>query len=235
MRSTSASRQLLVVAGAAALVAAGLAVAVLVRARHQPAVAAPLVAGSSGAAASRLLGERLLSASDPQAARAGVQQLVATAANGEVEAEVALGRIYLRGLPAVAADPAQARTWLTRAQAAGHPSAAYYLGVMSANGLGSPADARAAARWFEVAAKAGSPHALFMLGNAYRAGAGVPRDEARAVALYQQAAELDDAAALQTLAMAYLHGELGLGPDEIESRHYAMEAEHAAGHSRALP
>lgn len=232
MRSISANKLRL---GAAALVVAVLAVSVAVGARHRRAGGGPGVAGASGTAASRLLGEQLLSAPDAQTARAGVQRLNAAAAAGDVEAEVALGRIYLRGLPAVAADAAQARRWLTRAQAAGHPSAAYYLGVMAANGVGAPADAQAAARWFEVAARAGSPHALFMLGNAYRAGAGVPRDDKRAIALYQQAAELDDAAALQTLAMAYLHGELGLAPDEIESRHYAMEAEHAAGHSRALP
>jgi TPR repeat protein len=76
---------------------------------------------------------------------------------------------------------------------------------------------------------------MFLLANACRAGAGVPKDEAKALALYAKASELEFPAALQALAMAYTYGELGLTPDEDESRRYAMEAEHALKHPPSVP
>jgi len=79
----------------------------------------------------------------------------------------------------------------------------------------------------DMAAQAGSPQAMFLLANAYRAGAGVPQSNAQALAWYERAAERGHPSAMQTLAMAHLYGELGLVPDELESRRYAMEAEHA--------
>jgi TPR repeat protein len=106
---------------------------------------------------------------------------------------------------------------------------------MTQRGEGVQADPRAAARWLEIAANEGSPHAMFLLANACRAGAGVPKDEAKALALYAKAGELEFPAALQALAMAYAYGELGLTPDQDESRRYAMEAEHALKHPPSLP
>ncbi|WP_437806368.1 tetratricopeptide repeat protein [Sorangium sp. So ce1078] len=183
----------------------------------------------------RALGLRLLTLPDPGEVRAGMTSLAEAAEQGDVEAQIALGRIYLKGVPAVPKDAARAREWLLRAAPSRHPSAAYFLGVMSQNGEGSRADPAEAARWFEIAAQGGSPDAMFLLANAYRAGAGVPKDDRRAVELYESAGELEHPAALQALAMAYLHGELGLEPSEAENRRYMMEAEHAIKHRRAPP
>ncbi|XXX72454.1 tetratricopeptide repeat protein [Sorangium sp. So ce134] len=183
----------------------------------------------------RALGLRLLTLSDPAEVLAGMTSLSEAAERGDVEAQIALGRIYLKGLPAIPKDAARARGWLLKAAPSRHPSAAYFLGVMSQNGEGVRADPAEAARWFEVAAQGGSPDAMFLLANAYRAGAGVPRDDRRAVELYESAGELEHPAALQALAMAHLYGELGLEPSEAEHRRYMMEAEHAIKHLQAPP
>ena len=183
---------------------------------------------SPGAAEdSRRLGHQLMALSDPRQVGAAVARLRAAAERGDVEAEVALGKIYLEGLPAVPKNAALAGDYFFRAAATNHPSAAYFLGVMLKNGDGCKADPAAAVRWFGIAAQSGSPQAMFMLANAYRAGAGVPKSYPTALQLYQKAADLEHPAALQTLAMAYLRGELGLEPDESAYRRYSMEAEHA--------
>jgi uncharacterized protein len=183
----------------------------------------------------RELGLRLLTLSDPNEVRAGLSSLTKAAEQGDAEAQVALGKIYLQGIVAVPKDAGRAHAWFVRAASAHHPSADYFLGVMSQSGEGVAADPAAAARWFETAAQEGSPHAMFLLANAYRAGAGVPRDDGKALDLYAKAGELEHPAALQALAMAYQRGELGLEPDDAESRRYAMEAEHAIKHAPTPP
>ena len=183
----------------------------------------------------RDLGLRLVALSDANEVQAGLASLTKSAEQGDAEAQVALGRIYLRGIVAVPKDAGRAHAWFERAAGAHHPSAAYFLGVMSQSGEGALADPAAAARWFETAAQEGSPQAMFLLANAYRAGAGVPRSDAKARELYAKAGELEHPAALQTLAMAYQRGELGLEPDDAESRRYAMEAEHAIKHAPTPP
>jgi uncharacterized protein len=157
-------------------------------------------------------------------------ELTAAAEAGDVEAQVALGRLHLRGSAQVPADAGQARAWFLRAEAARPGSGAYDLGRMSQSGKGGPADPVEAVRWFELAAEAGSPDAMFLLANAARTGAGMPRDDARAIALYQRAAAMEHPESLQALALAHLHGELGLAIDESESRRYMTAAGHALQH-----
>jgi TPR repeat protein len=199
--------------------------------------ALPSAAGAalpSGVAA-RELSFHLLALSSSNEVLAGVAALTKSAELGDVEAQIGLGRIYLKGHPAVPKDPKRAREWLLRAAPSRHPSAAYFLGVISQSGHGVKADPAEAARWFDIAAQGGSPDAMFLLANAYRIGAGVPKDEAKAVELYEKAGKMEHAAALQALAMAYQYGELGLKPDEAEQRRYMMEAEHALHHQIAPP
>ncbi|WP_437745034.1 tetratricopeptide repeat protein [Sorangium sp. So ce1504] len=230
----------LVLGGAAALSLGGLREGDRPEADRPMAAAAPSPPSRPGAPPpsgmeARALGFRLLTLADPGEVLAGMDSLARAAEQGDVEAQVSLGRIYLKGLPSVPRDAARARAWLLRAAPSQHPSAAYFLGVMSQNGDGVKADPAEAARWFEIAARGGSPDAMFLLANAYRAGAGVPRNDRRAVELYESAGEREHPAALQALAMAYRYGELGLEPDEAESRRYTMEAEHAIQHRQAPP
>jgi TPR repeat protein len=176
--------------------------------------------------------ERLFRAPPTQGSEV-LRQALASAETGNIEAQVALGRGYLLGLPAMKRDVEEARFWFTRALGAGQreadstlqSQAAYFLGVMARNQAGS--NALQAPLWFERAAALGSAEALFALGNFYADGIGVPKDEARAVALYHRAAERAFAPALQRLAMAYERGELGLPADDEAARRFAFEAEHA--------
>lgn len=163
-------------------------------------------------------------------AEAPLAALTAAAESGDVDAQVTLGRRYLRGSAELPADVGQARAWFLRAEAARPGSAAYELGRMSQSGKGVPADPVEAVRWFELAVRAGSADAMFLLANAARTGAGLPRDDARAVALYQRAGALEHPEALQALGLAYLYGELGLAVDESESRRYMAAAGHALQH-----
>jgi TPR repeat protein len=202
---------------------------------HASAASAGSAAPSEGAMDARRLGLRLLAISDPEEVRAGMASLTKAAEQGNIEAEVALGRIYFKGHPAIPKDTARAREWFVRAADARHPSAAYFLGVMSQSGEGAAADPKEAARWFEIASNAGSSQATFLLANAYRAGAGVPQNNKKAIELYEKAGEMEHPAALQALSMAYQYGELGLAPDDAQARMYSMEAEHAIRHPPVQP
>lgn len=192
-------------------------------------------AGLPGEMDPRTLSFRLLASPEPEAVRAGMSALTKAAEQGDVEAQIGLGRIYLQGVPTVPRDAPRARDWFLRAAPSRHPSAAYFLGVMSQSGQGTKADPVEAARWLEIAAEGGSPDAMFLLANAYRAGVGVPKNDAKAVELYEKAGEAEHPAALQALAMAYMYGELGLEPDDAERRRYMMAAEHAIKHKPLPP
>ena len=196
--------------------------------RDAPAAASPLA--TLARTAPQQLAAHLRAEGDPAELVAGVEALTRAAEAGHTAAQVALGQLYLHGLPALPRDPQRARAWLLRAESTRHPEAALYLGILEQAGHAGAPDLASAARWFAVAAGRGSAEAMFRLANAHRAGAGVPRDDARAVALYEQAAGREHAGALQALAMAHLHGELGLTPDEGEHRRYMRAAEHAISH-----
>jgi TPR repeat protein len=234
-------RRAILLGGAALVTGAALVVgAALMRPRggDREGPSAPATASQAslpGGMDARTFGFRLLTLADKNEVLAGMNSLLRAAEQGDVEAQISLGRIYLQGIPAVPKDAPRARDWFLRAAPSRHPSAAYFLGVMSQNGQGVRADPAEAARWFDIAAQGGSPDAMFQLANAYRAGAGVPKDDAKAVELYEKAGEMEHPAALQALAMAYMYGELGLKPDQDEQRRYMMAAEHAIKHRPVPP
>ncbi|MCK6588916.1 MAG: sel1 repeat family protein [Polyangiaceae bacterium] len=232
--------------GGGAAIAIGAALLALVRLsgdpRSEPHRAAPAAQPAQSTEAplprgmdARILGFRLLSIADRAEVLAGMEALKKAAEQGDVEAQISLGRILLQGVPAVPKDAPRAREWFLKAAPSRHPSAAYFLGIMSQSGQGVEANPAEAARWFEIAAEGGSPDAMFQLANAYRAGAGVPKNDKKAVELYEKAGEMEHPAALQTLAMAYMYGELGLKPDPDEQRRYMMAAEHAVKHRPVPP
>jgi TPR repeat protein len=185
------------------------------------------VATRAPAADTRALGAALFTMQDATRARATAAQLDAAAHDGDGDAAVALGRLYIVGTPLFPRAPARALSYFRQAAATHAATAQYYLGVMTQRGEGVPADAARAAQLFTAAAAAGSDQAMLLLANAYRSGNGVARDERHAIELYQRAGEHGNAAALQTLAMAYRYGELGLERDESAAVHYQAEAEHA--------
>lgn len=99
---------------------------------------------------------------------------------------------------AQAGDYATARRLL--APIAGHPHAAYMLGLMDARGDGGPVDNAAAARHFSVGAAQGHPGAIFNLGYLHDRGWGVARDGAMAQQLYAAIAMRGELMAKNNLA-----------------------------------
>lgn len=79
-------------------------------------------------------------------------------------------------------DYATARRVL--APIAGHPHAAFVLGMMDMRGMGGAVDYVSAARHFSVGATQGHPGALFNLGYLHDRGWGVQRDGAMAQQIY---------------------------------------------------
>lgn len=165
----------------------------------------------------------------------GLRWLHAAAAQGDADAQVALGKHYLHGSPQLPRDYAQALHWFGLAGQQHNAAAAYYLGVLYANGYGVPANPSQAFTWFDMAAQDGQPAALFMLGNAYREGNGVRVNFAKAIAALEAAAEQEHPQALQTLAMAYQHGEMGLRPSPTQAAYYMAETAHALKHPPIEP
>jgi len=187
-------------------------------------------------AARAALGETLMTRAEVSTRADGERWLRAAADSGHVRAQFLLGKAaMLGGLATGRADLPLAWKQLQAAARAGDAGAAYYLGLLYRGGYGREAQPAQAARWFEVAADGGVAQAMFMLANAYREGEGVARDNAQAVAWYEAAAEREHPAAIQALAMAYRNGELGLAPDERQTRQQMAEAAHALKHPALNP
>ena len=122
-----------------------------------------------------------------------------------------------------AGDVPKAREAWLRANRAGAPEAAYYLGVLA--NQGPEGDAEAAARWFEIAARAGHAKARYNLALAYERGLGVVRDRGRAMDLLERAARSADVDAMHMLGLLLI--EEGRAKEGVASLERAAGAGHA--------
>lgn len=104
----------------------------------------------------------------------------------------------------------------------GDAAAAYRLGLMYRNGMGTVRDSAKAVQWLEVAARKNVPAAMFILSNMLAAGEGVAADEQAARAWLEAAAELEYPEALQQLALSE--------PDPERAAQLMNEAAHAMKH-----
>lgn len=104
----------------------------------------------------------------------------------------------------------------------GDARAAYYLGLMYRNGMGTGRDSGLAAHWLGVAAAREVPAAMFTLANMLRAGEGLARDETAARKWLEAAAEREYPEALQQMALAE--------PDPARAGQLMKEAAHAMTH-----
>ena len=90
------------------------------------------------------------------------------AAEGDAEAQIALGLAYDRGGLGVAQDAKKAAEWFGKAAAQGVAEAQFNLGIMCASGVGVEKDEAKAVVWLEQAATQGLVDALalgLLLGN----------------------------------------------------------------------
>jgi TPR repeat protein len=117
-----------------------------------------------------------------------VLEIESRAAQGDVQAQLQLGKMYQAGKE-VEKNFEKAAQWFEKALQNRNAEAALALGVLYKNGHGVPKDYVRARELYESAAAGGSIFALNELGVLYRHGQGVPVDYEKAAAYFRQAAE----------------------------------------------
>lgn len=91
-----------------------------------------------------------------------------------IEQTVRTAQAFHQGRTPHAPDHRRARLLYLEAAAAGHPEAAFGLGMIYRHGQGTAADPKQAAYWFEQAAEQGHAAAQYHLARQYYYGQGVP-------------------------------------------------------------
>jgi TPR repeat protein len=160
----------------------------------------------------------------PEPPSANVPAYRKAAETGNVNAQLALAQLYLRG-DGVAKDLAEAARWYREAASKNNDANAQYaLGVLLDRGIGVEKDPIEALLWFQRAAQQGHPAALTNTGVAYSRGEVVPRDYAKAFSYFQRAAEAGVAQAQFNLGLLYENG-LGIQKDPVQAyRWYSAAA-----------
>lgn len=123
----------------------------------------------------------------PEDADPVLQELAASALQGDPNAMNDLANIYVRGATGVPRDEALAAYWFQRASDGGIVLATYNLGVMISQGMGVPVDQDRAFALFRQSAEAGHPDGQLALGLSYLNGTGTEQDPQQAVRWFQAA------------------------------------------------
>jgi TPR repeat protein len=153
--------------------------------------------------------------SDQVARKKAIADLREIAYAGNVNAQVQLGVIYLRG-DGAPKDDAEALKWLQKAADQDNPIAERYLAEMYFKGRGVPADILQAAKWLRMAAEQGDAESEHNLAVLYTRGEGVPRNLKEAANWMRKAAEQNFPAGQQGLGVLYENGD-GLPEDDIQA------------------
>jgi TPR repeat protein len=154
-----------------------------------------------------------------------------SAAGGDTEAMLALGRAMLRG-EGGPADERGAFVWLEKAHAAGDPAALIPLAECYLQGWGTVPDSSKAVQLLEKAVSVEDAVAKDLLGVCLARGIGVDRDDERAFALCSEAYAEGVTSACGNLGALYLRGQ-GVAPDA--ERAVRLFAEGAGrGHAESM-
>lgn len=144
-----------------------------------------------------------------------VKQIEDQAFAGVPEAQHDLAAIYTAGHGGVKQDYKRAAFWFEQASDRGIANAAYNLGVLHHQGLGTKADIQKAIDWYKRAASLGHPEAQYNLGIAHIEGIGVSYDPVKAAEYFRKAADQNIMEAAYNLGLIYENGLLGdAKPDE---------------------
>jgi TPR repeat protein len=107
---------------------------------------------------------------------------------------------------------------------AGNPAAQFYMGRLTAMGLGVEQDLPKATEWFQLSAKQGHVEAQAVLGLHYMEGIGVAQSYAEAARWSTLAAENGHGGAAYNLAKMYASGGPGLRADRTLAEKWAKVA-----------
>jgi TPR repeat protein len=138
-----------------------------------------------------------------------VKRIEERAFDGMPEAQHDLAAIYTAGHGNVKQNYERALFWFEQAANAGVSNAAYNLGVLNHQGLGTAPDLAKAIDWYTRAADLGHPEAQYNLGIAYIEGVGVSYDPFKANAYFEKAAAQGIMEAAYNLGLIYENGLLG--------------------------
>ncbi len=160
-----------------------------------------------------------------------VESIRTRAAQGDLEAQNALGNACTNGLLGLKPDFAEAMKWYRQAGDKGFAPAQFNLGLAYELGRGVAVDERQAFKFYLMAAEQGYAPAQFNAGNMYSAGRGIGQDYFEANLWYKQAADSGLVEAQYNLGFAYETGR-GVKKDEGQAaRWYKQAADH--GYARA--
>lgn len=140
---------------------------------------------------------------------ASVKSIETQAFGGRPEAQHDLAAIYTAGHGGVKQNFKRALFWFEQAAESNVANAAYNLGVLHHQGLGTKPDLGKAIEWYTKAAVLGHPEAQYNLGIAYIEGVGVGYDPVKADAYFQKAAAQGITEAAYNLGLIYENGLLG--------------------------
>ena len=142
------------------------------------------------------------------------------AADGESDAQYALGTKYLKG-DGVRSNAAQALAWFSKAAAQGNADAEHQLGCMYCYVDGIPKDEMLAFEWFRKAAEHGHIAAHSEMGFAYMKGKGVALDYAKAFECLGKSAARECPFGAFYIGQMWQQG-LGREKDEIQAFDWYM-------------
>ncbi|KAF9921100.1 hypothetical protein FBU30_008908 [Linnemannia zychae] len=147
----------------------------------------------------------------PHDAKDGTQEIqlahtILKADQGDKDAQVALGDIYMKGRGVLSKISNIAMNWYTKAAEQGISATQRSIDHLYDYGYGIPIDYLAAMKWYKKAAEKGDLTAQNNIGNLYLKGHGVQQDYSMAMTWYKKAANQGDAIAQINIGHLYRHG-----------------------------
>lgn len=158
-------------------------------------------------------------------------QLVAleqAAAEGDADAQHAIGQIYRTGKE-ITQNYAEAMRWFLKAFENQNADAGYALGTMYLRGQGTDKDTTAAIKWYRAAASRNQADAMNALGNIYAMGNGAPKDMVMAAKWFRLAAKNGHGNAQLVYALMLRDGRGGDKDPEAARKWAAKATESLAG------
>ena len=133
-----------------------------------------------------------------------MQELLAKANAGDIEARYTLAKDYYSG-NGIDQNYDEALAWYTKAAEQGSTDAQYDLAEMYHSGTGTQKDDEKAYKWYREAADKGHSSAQCRVGVMLQTGEGTEKNEEEALVWFQKAADQEDPEGEYCLGMVYLN------------------------------
>lgn len=135
----------------------------------------------------------MISIANEETLQQGLEWLRKAANHAQVDAALALGKIYARGKYSLGPDMREAAHWYRRAAEEGNPQAQYIYALMCLTGSGVERDDKQGMSWLQLAAGRDYLPAVHKLAECYRKGEGTEANPQLAEVWEQRAAEIEAA------------------------------------------